>query len=166
MRCSTRAFRHGVESHRVEGRRTAHTRRRRRGDSAEAVAASELTLINVVDHDAVDAVLEAAGEAVDGRVIVGLSSDTAERARQTAKLVEDRGGRYLDGAIMTPTTTIGTPSASILFAGPRDRFDSHREVFAALGERPGSARTTAAPPPSTCRCSICSGRRSAGSSMR
>jgi 3-hydroxyisobutyrate dehydrogenase-like beta-hydroxyacid dehydrogenase len=100
---------------------------------AEAVVASGLTLINVVDHDAVDTVLGAAGEAVDGRVIVGLSSDTADRARQTAKLVDDRGGRYLDGAIMTPTTTIGTPSAGILFAGPRDVFDSHRHVFAALG---------------------------------
>ena len=101
---------------------------------AEAVAASGLTLINVVDHDAVDAVLEAAGEAVDGCVIVGLSSDTADRARQTAKLVDDRGGRYLDGAIMTPTTTIGTPNGSILFAGPTDGFDAHREVFAVLGE--------------------------------
>lgn len=100
----------------------------------EAVAATDLTLVNVVDHDAVDAVLDAAGSAVNGRVIVGLSSDTPDRARQTAKLVEDRGGRYLDGAIMTPTTTIGTPSASILFAGPRALFDAHRDVFTALGE--------------------------------
>jgi 3-hydroxyisobutyrate dehydrogenase-like beta-hydroxyacid dehydrogenase len=98
-----------------------------------AVAASEVTLINVVDHDAVDYVLDAAGGAVDSRTIVGLSSDTPDRARQTAKLVEDRGGRYLDGAIMTPTTTIGTPSASILFAGPQSLFDAHGQVFTTLG---------------------------------
>lgn len=101
---------------------------------ADAVAASDLTLVNVVDHDGVDSLLATAGDAVDGRNIVGLSSDTPDRARQTAKLVEDRGGRYLDGAIMTPTTTIGTPSGSILFAGPRDMFDAHREVFGTLGE--------------------------------
>ncbi len=101
---------------------------------ADAVAASDLTLINVVDHDAVDALLEAAGGAVAGRVVVGLSSDTPDRARHTAKLVHDLGGHYLDGAIMTPTATIGTPSASILFAGPRALFDAHREVFTALGE--------------------------------
>jgi 3-hydroxyisobutyrate dehydrogenase-like beta-hydroxyacid dehydrogenase len=101
---------------------------------AAAVAASDLTLINVVDHDAVDSVLASAGDAVDGHVIVGLSSDTPDRARLTAKLVEDRGGRYLDGAIMTPTTTIGTPSGSILFAGPRDVFDTHQALFAAMGE--------------------------------
>jgi len=101
---------------------------------AAAVVASDLTLINVVDHDAVDSVLASAGDAVDGHVIVGLSSDTPDRARLTAKLVEDRGGRYLDGAIMTPTTTIGTPSGSILFGGPRDVFDTHHALFAAMGE--------------------------------
>jgi 3-hydroxyisobutyrate dehydrogenase-like beta-hydroxyacid dehydrogenase len=100
---------------------------------AEAIAATDETLVNVVDHDAVDSVLDAAGDAVADRVVVGLSSDTPDRARQTAKLVEDRGGRYLDGAIMTPTNTIGTPSARILFAGPRDVFETHRELFAALG---------------------------------
>ncbi len=99
---------------------------------AEAIAATHLTLVNVVDHDAVDSVLDAAGDAIADRVVVGLSSDTPKRARQTAKLVEDRGGRYLDGAIMTPTNTIGTPSARILFAGPRDVFGTHREVFAVL----------------------------------
>jgi len=100
---------------------------------ALALVASEVTLINVVDHDAVDSVVAAANGAVADRTVVGLSSDTPDRVRQTAKLVEDRGGSYLDGAIMTPTTTIGTPSASILFAGARDLFDAHGDVFAALG---------------------------------
>ncbi|WP_102145039.1 NAD(P)-dependent oxidoreductase [Mycobacterium hubeiense] len=98
----------------------------------EAVAAGDITLVNVVDHPVVDAVLEAAGQAVADHSIVGLTSDTPDNARSTAKLVADLGGGYLDGAIMTPTSTIGTPSASILFAGPRDIFDTHRDVFAAL----------------------------------
>jgi 3-hydroxyisobutyrate dehydrogenase-like beta-hydroxyacid dehydrogenase len=103
------------------------------GSPAEAVAAADVTLINVVDHDAVDALVAAAGTAVAGRLVVGLSSDTPERARRTAALVENLGGRYLDGAIMTPTTTIGTPQAGILFAGPRDHYDAGLEVFTALG---------------------------------
>jgi 3-hydroxyisobutyrate dehydrogenase-like beta-hydroxyacid dehydrogenase len=102
-------------------------------DAAEAVAAADLTLINVVDHEAVDAILAAAGTAVAGKIIVGLSSDTPERSRRTAALVADLGGRYLDGAIMTPTATIGTPDAVILFAGPREHYDMGAEVFAALG---------------------------------
>ena len=53
-------------------------------------------------------------------------------ARRTAKLCRDLGGRCLDGA-MTPTPHIGTPSASILFAGPRETFEVHRGLLAALG---------------------------------
>ncbi|OCB50123.1 6-phosphogluconate dehydrogenase [Mycobacterium vulneris] len=99
---------------------------------AEAVVASDLILVNVVDQAAADAVLEAAGDAVAGRVVVGLSSDVPDSAQRTEELVTARGGRYLDGAIMTPTDTIGTPGASILFAGPRDLFETHRPVFDAL----------------------------------
>lgn len=99
---------------------------------AAAVAASDVTLVNVVDHAVVDAVLGDAGDAMAGRVIVGLSSDIPDASHRTAELVAARGGRYLDGAIMTPTDTIGTPSASILFAGPLDIFDAHRPVFDAL----------------------------------
>lgn len=98
-----------------------------------AVAASDVTLINVVDHDVLDEIVGAAGTAVSGRVIVGLASDTPERARRTAEAVHAAGGRYLDGAIMTPTPTIGTPAASILFAGPREVFDRCSALFVALG---------------------------------
>ncbi|MGV0809920.1 NAD(P)-dependent oxidoreductase [Mycolicibacterium setense] len=99
---------------------------------AAAAAASDLILVNVVDQAAADAVLDAAGDAIAGRAVVGLSSDIPDSAHRTEELVIARGGRYLDGAIMTPTDTIGTPSASILFAGPQDLFDAHRPVFDAL----------------------------------
>lgn len=100
---------------------------------AAAVAASDLTLVNVVDHDAVDAILGAAGEAMADRTVIGLSSDTPDRTRRTAKLVGNHGGRYLDGAIMTPTDTIGSRDASILLAGPQTVYDAHRPMLDALG---------------------------------
>lgn len=115
------------------------------GDPAAAVTAGDVALINVVDQSALDAVVTAAGDAVAGRVIVGLASDTPDAARNTAVLVEKRGGRYLDGAIMTPTDTVGSRDARILFAGPRDLYDAHRAVFDALatttwlGADPGRA---------------------------
>ncbi|WP_396911864.1 NAD(P)-dependent oxidoreductase [Mycolicibacterium sp.] len=99
---------------------------------AQAAAAGDLILVNVVDQAATDSVLTAAGDALAGRVVVGLSSDIPDSAHRTEALVAACGGRYLDGAIMTPTDTIGTPSASILFAGPQDLFDTHRPVFEAL----------------------------------
>lgn len=100
---------------------------------ADAVAASDLTLVNVVDHDAVDAILQQAGDALADCTVVGLSSDTPDRARRTAALVHTHGGRYLDGAIMTPTDTIGTPGAAILLAGPKQLADAHRTALESLG---------------------------------
>lgn len=100
---------------------------------AEAVRSTDLTLINVIDNAAVDAIVEQAGAVVAGRLIVGLASDTPASARRTAEAVASLGGRYLDGAIMTPVATIGTPAASILFAGERDHYDTNRATFEALG---------------------------------
>lgn len=100
---------------------------------AEAVAASDVTLINVVDHTALDALVTAAGPAVVGRTIVSLTSDTPDAARRTAELVSAAGGRYLDGTIMTPTQTIGTPDGSILCAGPRELFDERLALLTVLG---------------------------------
>lgn len=98
-----------------------------------AVAAGDLTLINVVDQGVLDALVTAAGDTVRGRVLVGLTAATPEEARATAALVGGLGGRYLDGSIMTPTDTIGSRAASLLFAGPRDLYDAHRGVFEILG---------------------------------
>lgn len=100
---------------------------------AAAIRASDVTLINVVDHDAVDSVLIAAGAAVDGRAVVGLSSDAPNRARQTAGLVTDAGGRYLDGAIMTPTDVIGTGGRPTAFR--RTRASVHRTPRVVRGPR-------------------------------
>ncbi|HEV7418982.1 MAG TPA: NAD(P)-binding domain-containing protein [Mycobacterium sp.] len=99
---------------------------------ADAVAASGVVLINVVDHAVVDPLIAAAGPSVAERTVVGLTSDTPDRARHTAELVHAAGGRYLDGAIMTPTDTIGSADASVLLAGPRELYDAHESVFATL----------------------------------
>ncbi|CAM5341792.1 2-hydroxy-3-oxopropionate reductase [Streptomyces griseoloalbus] len=101
----------------------------------EAVAASALTVICVVNDDAVDAVLrrDAVAAALKGRTVVNLSADTPERARDLADWAAGHGVRYLDGAIMTPNTTIGTPAAVFLHAGPADLYAEHRTVLEALG---------------------------------
>ncbi|GHC27003.1 MULTISPECIES: NAD(P)-dependent oxidoreductase [Streptomyces albogriseolus group] len=101
----------------------------------EAVAASPLTVVCVVNYDAADAVLrrDAVAGALKGRTVVNLSADTPERARDLADWAAGHGVRYLDGAIMTPTTTIGTPAAVFLHAGQEDLYEEHRPVLEALG---------------------------------
>ncbi|MFD4033448.1 NAD(P)-dependent oxidoreductase [Streptomyces sp. NPDC058637] len=101
----------------------------------EAVAASTLTVVCVVNYDAVDAILrrEEVTGALKGRTVVNLTADTPDRARDTAAWAAEHGVRYLDGAIMTPTTTIGTPAAVFIHSGPEDLYREHRPVLAALG---------------------------------
>ncbi|KUM72260.1 NAD(P)-dependent oxidoreductase [Streptomyces curacoi] len=103
--------------------------------AAEAVAASALTVVCVVNYDAADAVLRQDGvtDALKGRTVVNLTADTPARARDTADWAAAHGIRYLDGAIMTPTTTIGTPDAVFIHSGPREVYDEHRPVLDALG---------------------------------
>ncbi|MER7893043.1 NAD(P)-binding domain-containing protein [Micromonospora sp. NPDC094482] len=101
----------------------------------QAVAASGLTVVCVVNYDASDAILrpEAVTGALKGRVLVNLTADTPDRARDTADWAAGHGIGYLDGAIMTPTTTIGTPAAVFIHSGPAELYRRHRPVLDALG---------------------------------
>ncbi|MFF1464576.1 NAD(P)-dependent oxidoreductase [Streptomyces sp. NPDC058330] len=101
----------------------------------EAVAASWLTVICVVDDDAAQSVLrpDAVAGALKGRTVVNLSADTPARSREVADWAAGQGIRYLDGAIMTPTPTIGTPAAVFLHAGPEELYREHLPVLEALG---------------------------------
>ncbi|MGW1147288.1 NAD(P)-dependent oxidoreductase [Streptomyces sp. NPDC002454] len=101
----------------------------------EAVAASDLTVVCVLDYDAADGILRRreVAEALRGRTLVNLTADTPDRARDTAGWASGHGIRYLDGAIMTPTTTIGTPAAVFIHSGPRDLYQEHRPVLEVLG---------------------------------
>ncbi|MFD8024307.1 NAD(P)-dependent oxidoreductase [Streptomyces lavendulae] len=101
----------------------------------EAVAASGLTVICVVNYDAADAVLRAGAvtRALKGRTLVNLSADTPDRARETGAWADRHGIRYLDGAIMTPTTTIGTAASVYLHSGPEELYREHRPLLEALG---------------------------------
>ncbi|MFC9679046.1 NAD(P)-dependent oxidoreductase [Streptomyces sp. NPDC056948] len=101
----------------------------------EAVAASRVTVVCVVNYDAVDTILrrEPVTGALKGRTVVNLTADTPDRAREAAAWAAEHGVRYTDGAIMTPTTTIGTPAAVFLHSGPEDLYREHQPVLEALG---------------------------------
>jgi len=101
----------------------------------EAVAASRLTVVCVVNYDAVDAIVRsgAVTDALKGRTVTNLTADTPDRARDTATWAAEHGIDYLDGAIMTPTTTIGTPDAVFLHSGPEDLYRQHQPMLTALG---------------------------------
>jgi 3-hydroxyisobutyrate dehydrogenase-like beta-hydroxyacid dehydrogenase len=65
--------------------------------------------------------------------LVNLSSGHAAEAREMAAWAAERGINYLDGAILTPAPTIGTPAATILYSGPRVLFERSLPVVESLG---------------------------------
>jgi len=104
--------------------------------AAQAVAASGLTIACLRDAAAVDAVVGDVGTGWRGRTLVNVTSGTPAQARATAALAAAHGARYLDGAILTPTITIGSPSAVVLYDGPEATFAAQREILAAIGGVP------------------------------
>ncbi|WP_079086588.1 NAD(P)-dependent oxidoreductase [Streptomyces silvensis] len=100
---------------------------------ADAVRAGEVVLVCVVDYDASQAILEPVAADLAGRVLVNVTSDSPERAREAAKWARDHGIRYLDGAVMIPTVMVGTPDALLFFSGDKSAYEEHEQVLKSLG---------------------------------
>ncbi|MFI6908774.1 NAD(P)-dependent oxidoreductase [Nonomuraea sp. NPDC050394] len=101
--------------------------------AAEAAAASPLVIVCVLDYDASDAILLPIAGTLKGRTLVNLTADTPARSRTAAAWAAEHGIDYVDGAIMSPTFTIGTPSAVLLYSGSEETYLAHAETLAALG---------------------------------
>ncbi|MFG3395187.1 NAD(P)-dependent oxidoreductase [Streptomyces parvus] len=106
----------------------------RAASADEAVRASGLVVVCLVDYDASDAVLEPLAEVLKGRVLVNLTSDTPARSRQTAAWAAKHSLSYLDGAIMVPVDVVGSAEALVFHAGDRAAFAAHEDTLKALGE--------------------------------
>ena len=98
-----------------------------------ALTASQLTLICVTDYEAVRDLLGASDVELDGATLVNLTSGSSGQARQAALWAEQRGARYLDGAIMAVPPVIGTTDAVILHSGPASEFEEHKPTLEVLG---------------------------------
>jgi 3-hydroxyisobutyrate dehydrogenase-like beta-hydroxyacid dehydrogenase len=111
----------------------------RAASPAEAVAASPLTVVCLIDYDATRAVLAQAEDDLKGRHLVVLTSGSPESAREVAAWAAERGITYTDGAIMTPTESIGTDEATILHSGQEVDLAALGGTQKYLGEDPGRA---------------------------
>ncbi|MFI6296012.1 NAD(P)-dependent oxidoreductase [Nonomuraea sp. NPDC050790] len=97
-----------------------------------ALKASDLTIICVTDYQAMRELLGEDG-IEPGTRLINLTSGDSAQARQAARWAEERGARYLDGAIMAIPPAIGTPEAVILLSGPQADFEAHKPALDALG---------------------------------
>lgn len=99
----------------------------------DAVRAGDLIIVCVVNYDASQAILDPLAEALKGRALVNLTSDLPARARQAAHWAQERSIPYLDGAVMVPTSMVGSADALLFYAGSRELFDRLEPVLKALG---------------------------------
>lgn len=100
---------------------------------ADAIAASQISVICVLNYAAVGSVIDEAGSALAGRAIVNLTNGTPAQARATARQVAGLGADYLDGGIMATPPMIGGEHALILYSGSKAIFDAHVGSLHAFG---------------------------------
>lgn len=100
----------------------------------EALAASPLIIACVLDYEALHTVLDPVAATLAGKVLVNLTSGSAEQAHEATGWARSHGADYLDGAIMTTPPGVGSPEMMFLYSGPGAAFDAHRPTLAALGD--------------------------------
>lgn len=99
----------------------------------DALKAGSLTVICVTDYPAMRQLLGPIETELKGRLLVNLTSGDSTQARAMAGWAEERGARYLDGAIMAIPPAIGTVDAVILHSGRKPDFEAHKGTLDALG---------------------------------
>lgn len=113
---------------------------------AKALAASELVVLSLTDYRAMYDILGPTAEALAGRTLVNLSSDSPERTRAGAVWAAEHGARFLTGGVMVPAPMVGTEAAYVYYSGPAEVLESAKETLAVigaphyLGEEPGLAQ--------------------------
>ncbi|MEV4180589.1 NAD(P)-binding domain-containing protein [Streptosporangium canum] len=115
------------------------------GTAAEAVAASDLVVVCLLDDASVGEAL--AGADLTGKDLVNLTTGTPAQARARAEWAEARGARFLDGGVMAVPPMIGVPESGgyVFYSGSRALFDAHHSALAIpagtlyVGEDPGFA---------------------------
>jgi 3-hydroxyisobutyrate dehydrogenase-like beta-hydroxyacid dehydrogenase len=106
----------------------------RRATAADAVAANELIILSLTDYQAMYEILGSTGDALTGRVVVNLSSDTPARTRAAARWLAEHGAELIVGGIMVPAPLVGTDAAVVFYSGPKAVFAAHQPTLRAIGK--------------------------------
>ncbi|CAN7670931.1 NAD(P)-dependent oxidoreductase [Aminobacter sp. LjRoot7] len=101
----------------------------------EAIHASPVTIICLLDYSAVRETIEPAAEALSGRLLINLTNGTPREARELSVWAERERIGYIDGGIMAIPSMIGADGASIFYSGCReDLLDKQKTLLESLGK--------------------------------
>jgi len=93
-------------------------------DFGEALAASPLVIVCLLDYDATTELFEQPDvlPLLNGHIVIQLSTATPKETAISEKWFGDHGASYLDGAILCWPGNIGTATGQIVVAGPEPVF--------------------------------------------
>ncbi|AWS39988.1 NAD(P)-dependent oxidoreductase [Streptosporangium sp. 'caverna'] len=100
----------------------------------EAIAASPLTIVCVLDYEALHTILDPVAGTLAGKVLVNLTSGSPEQAREADAWARSHSADYLDGAIMTTPPGVGGSEMMFFYSGSPAAFEAHRPTLATLGD--------------------------------
>ena len=114
--------------------------------ASEAIAASPVTLICLWDFAAADQVLAAPDvqRTLAGRVLVQLTTGSADEATRQAEWLHDRGASFLAGGIMCYPRAVGAPDTIVLYSGDPEVFAEHETCSRSLRLRSATSGTARA----------------------
>jgi len=102
------------------------------GTITDAVVASPVSLVCLRGYDVTLDLLDEAGAAVEGRVVVQLGGGSPQQVQEVAALLAGRGCRYLDGSIFGFPQAIGSSECQILVSGDSAAYEASSELLNAL----------------------------------
>ena len=104
--------------------------------AAEAVRAAKVVLMCVYDYRAAEAILamEGVAAAMDGRLLVQLTTGSPTDARDAELWAHRQGATYLEGAIQAAPDQMGQPDTPILMSGAQAVFREAEPLLKVLGD--------------------------------
>lgn len=105
---------------------------------AEGAGAADDIVVCVLDHDASVDTLQTddVAQALSGKLLVQLTTVTAEESRALGDWADRNGIDYLDGAILGFPQHMRGQNCTIVYSGTKTAFDAKTGVLAAMGGDP------------------------------
>jgi len=116
--------------------------------AADAILSSPILIMCVKDYDASHSILKTndAFKALNGRLLIELSTGTPKKARKGRELADAAGAGYLDGAILATPPQVGRPDTPVFISGENAAYQKATTVMKTLagglqymGDKDGNA---------------------------
>lgn len=103
-------------------------------NAAEALQASPVTIISVLDYQAVTDIVQPSSKDLAGRTLINLTNGTLSQVRDMARWASQHGAEYLDGGVMVTPELIGKAEAFILYGGSQSAYHDVETLLTMLGK--------------------------------